>query len=234
MTTDDAPRDLLLGDERLPLVVRVNARARKLSLRLDPARRQVVLTLPREHDLRQGLDFLHRQDDWLIRQARSLPPLRRFADRQPLPVLGETLTIDHRADSRRGTWRDGDLLCVSGDGAHLPRRVRDWLKQTARQELQQNAHRLAARIARPVRAVSVRDTTSRWGSCTADGRLSFCWRLVLAPRPVLDYVVAHEVAHLRRRAHDRPFWHLVEQLMPDYRTHQDWLRRNGASLHAWH
>ncbi len=228
-----APDELDLAGERLPLAVRVNARARKLSLRLDPARRRVVLTLPRARDLAQGLDFLARQAAWLENQAASLPPVRRFADRARLPVLGEALTIRHDAAARRGTWRENDELRVSGDPAHLSRRVRDWLKGTARRELLRRAREAAADLDRTIAAVSVRDTTSRWGSCTADGRLSFSWRLVLAPLPVLDYVVAHEVAHLRWRGHDSDFWQEVERLMPGFRPPRDWLRANGTSLHGW-
>ncbi|MGH7048026.1 MAG: M48 family metallopeptidase, partial [Stellaceae bacterium] len=120
-----------------------------------------------------------------------------------------------------------------GDPAHLARRVRDALATLARNELARRARKLAAQIGRKIAGIGVRDTRSRWGSCSSSGNLSFSWRLILAPEPVIDYVVAHEVAHLAEMNHGRRFWRLVEHLMPDHAAPRAWLDRHRAQLLAY-
>jgi len=122
---------------------------------------------------------------------------------------------------------------VRGDPAHLARRVRDHLVSTARAELAPRARRLAAQIGREIRRVSVRDTKSRWGSCSGRGNLSFSWRLILAPEAVLDYVVAHEVAHLAEMNHGPRFWRLVESLVPGSAGPRSWLKQHRDRLLAY-
>jgi predicted metal-dependent hydrolase len=127
---------------------------------------------------------------------------------------------------------DGEIR-VRGEPAHLPRRVRDFLVAKARQELARRARRLAARIGRDITQITVRDTQSRWGSCSSRGNLSFSWRLVFAPEPVIDYVVAHEVSHLVEMNHGPRFWRLVESLSPDSGTPRAWLKRHRSRLFSY-
>ena len=122
---------------------------------------------------------------------------------------------------------------MCGDPAHLARRVRDHLVSAARAELVPRARRLAARIGREVARVSVRDTKSRWGSCSGQGNLSFSWRLIFAPEPVLEYVVAHEVSHLAEMNHGPRFWRLVESLTPNSAAPRRWLKRHRNRLLAY-
>src|SRR5262249_46966006 len=142
-----------------------------------------------------------RHGAWLAERLRRLPDGVTFVDGAMLPLRGELVRIAHRPRSRGTVWREcGDdganLLCVAGDSAHTSRRVKDYLKREARRELSVAVRRHAQALGVPYKRISVRDQSSRWGSCNSDGVLSFSWRLILAPAFVLDYLAAHEVAHL--------------------------------------
>jgi predicted metal-dependent hydrolase len=126
----------------------------------------------------------------------------------------------------------GRTIVVHGERIHLPRRVADFLKREARREIGALVEKHTAAVGRKAKAVRFRDTTSRWGSCTSDGTLSFSWRIMMAPRPVIDYLVAHEVAHLREMNHGPKFWKLCTELCPDTERCKAWLKRNGSALQA--
>lgn len=214
----------------LALHVRRNPRARRLSLRTDPAAGKVVLVLPRRASLAAGVSFARSQEAWIRTRLAQIPDATPLMPGVALEVAGERLTIRHDETSRGATRRVDDILLVSGDPRFVARRVRDWLRAQARERVTSRAHHLATGLARQVSAVRITDTRSRWGSCAPNGRLSFCWRLVLAPATVIDYVVAHEVAHLVHLNHGPRFWQLVDQLTPHRLDAQAWLRRNGARL----
>jgi predicted metal-dependent hydrolase len=233
MTVRPRPDTVRIGDAELAVEVRRVARARRISLRLDAATGGVVLTLPPGVDPARGFAFLREKELWLQNRLARVPAAVPFADGAVIPFFGEDHVIRHRPDTRGGVWQEGGALHVTGDPAHLPRRLRDWLKAQARQTLSAQARAMADRVGRPVTRVSVRDTRSRWGSCTAAGALSFSWRLVFAPRTVFDYVVAHEVAHLVELNHGPRFWRLVAELCPDMDKSRRWLRRHGAGLHGY-
>ena len=125
------------------------------------------------------------------------------------------------------------MLCVAGQREHAPRRLQDWLTGQARKDLSDRvAHHAGALGLRP-RRISVRDQTSRWGSCSSTGQLCFSWRLVLAPRHVLDYVAAHEVAHLAEMNHSTRFWALVARTFHDMGRSKAWLNAHGRELHCY-
>jgi predicted metal-dependent hydrolase len=222
-----------IAGESVPVRVRVNRRARRLLLRIDPKTREVVLTLPHQRLVGDGLAFASSRAEWLAARFAELPNRIPFADGGWVPLLGEPHRIRHRPGVGGGVRCVGDEIHVAGDVEFLPRRVGDWLRREAKREAGDRSLPLAERIGRRVRRVTVRDNTSRWGSCSADGSLSFCWRLILAPAPVLDYVVAHEVAHLVHRNHGQDFWSLVAELCPDHVGRREWLRAHGAGLHRF-
>jgi predicted metal-dependent hydrolase len=232
MTDPHDPPHVLIDVDgvALAIAVRRHPRARRVSLRADPAAGRVVLVLPRRASLSAGIGFARSQEPWIRGRLAQLPPPMPFAPGATIEILGEAVRIAHEPGPRGTTRRSGDTLHVHGDPAFVARRVRDWLRAFAREELARRARRCAALIGRQVDRVRVADTRSRWGSCAPDGRLSFCWRLVLAPPHVVDYVVAHEVAHLRHLDHGPRFWQVVEQLTPHRGEAQLWLRSNGARL----
>lgn len=214
----------------VPLAMRQSRRARHLSLRLDPARDAVELVLPRGVSLHEGMRFVAEKSGWILARLASRPPRVAFAPGAVIPYLGIDHVISRRPGARGGAWREGNTLAVSGKAEFLPRRLRDWLKREALRILAERARAQAMLIGRSVARVRLRDPKTRWGSCAPGGALTFSWRLVLAPEWVLDYVVAHEVAHLVHAHHGPRFWRLVGRLSPEVEAARDWLRRNGDRL----
>ncbi len=223
------PTILRVAEREIPLLVSRNPRARRISISLDGSG-AVRLVLPKRTALRHGLDFAEDRADWILDHLDALPARVPFVAGAILPLFGVDHVIRHDPAARRGVWRADGVIRVSGQQGHLPRRVCDFLKVEARHEISRRALEKAEIIGRPVRRVSLRDTTSRWGSCSAEGNLSFTWRLILAPVAVLDYVVAHEVAHLKHMNHGARFWALVGRLTDDATRSRRWLRERGNHL----
>ena len=231
---EDVRRRALALDLGAPLTIRVNPRARRLLLRIDAAERAVELVLPRGVPAEHGLRFLRAQRGWIAARLEALPRPVPFVEGAVVPVLG----VPHRIRSESDPAAPpvaiaGGEIRVRGDLVHLGRRVRDYLVRLARQELARRARLLAARIGKQIARVTVRDTKSRWGSCSAAGCLSFSWRLILAPESVVDYVVAHEVAHLAEMNHGPRFWRVVRSLTADHATPRAWLNRHRNQLLAY-
>lgn len=239
--TIELPKDLS-GDsiqvdgEIYPFMLRRDARARRMLLRVMPADGAVVLVLPRNVSRRAGEIFVIEQAGWIAARQAERPKLPAWADGGTLPYLGERLPIRHRPDTRgRGAvWLEEGGVHVSGEATHLPRRLRDWLIREARSRVADEVQAITERAGLRAKRISLRDTTSRWGSCSSTGTLSFSWRLIMAPPAVLRYLVAHEMAHLRHMDHGAGFWSLVASLLggeAEMRAAKAWLRRHGAALH---
>ena len=219
-----------IGGRQIALTVRRSHRARRIGLRIDPIRANAELVVPRRIGLSEALRFAESKRGWLSERLAALPAAIQFVDGVAIPVGGEMLAIRHTPGTRGPVRREGDLLMVSGAPEHQSRRVRDWLKAHARVVLAMRSRDYAARVDRPVASIRLGDPKSRWGSCSPDGAIAYSWRLILAPPDVLDYVVAHEVAHLIELNHGRKFWRLVGELVGDVTGPRDWLRRNGTQL----
>jgi predicted metal-dependent hydrolase len=217
---------------KVPVRVRVSRRARRVALKIDAIGDAVELVVPPRTSIPRALNFLESNREWVESRLAALPPRIVFADGEKVPVLGVPHRIRHVARSSKNgpVWIEGREIRVSGDAAHIARRVRDFLKERARAEYGPRARKLAEQIGRKVGRISVRDTSTRWGSCSANGNMAFSWRLIMAPEAVLHYVVAHEVAHLAEMNHGPRFWKLVEKLVPDVERHRDWLNDNRAWL----
>ncbi len=215
------------------LAVRRSKRARRILLRIDRNARRAELVLPPGVSVADGRRFAETKALWLLNRLALLPEGLPFAPGATVPILGTGCLLVHNPAGRAGVVRDGDRLMVSGHGDFFARRVRDWLKREARRRIGELAHAKAARIGRKIARVSVRDQQSRWGSCSTTGNLNFSWRLILAPAEVLDYVVAHEVAHLAEMNHSARFWELVDMLSDHAESSCKWLRTHGPGLHAY-
>lgn len=228
---------LRLRAEEITVQLRRNPRARRYTLRVRAATRDVVLTIPARGTLREAYDFAQRHAGWVETRLARLPEVVAFAPGAVIPLRGEPHRIVHRRGERGTVWagaEDGELvLYVAGDEAHVGRRVADHLKREARKELVATSHRHAAALGVSIARVTLRDTASRWGSCSGTGALSFSWRLILAPPSVLDYLAAHEVAHRREMNHGPRFWATVDRLFPDRHAAELWLKRHGAGLHRY-
>lgn len=228
------PRALEITGLPVPLELRESARATRMTLRVDAGRGLVQVVIPvgvSETDARR---FVGRHDGWLRARLAALPPSLPFQDGASIPYRGVEHPIRHAPDLRGATRIENGAILVGGQAEHVARRVRDFLIDEARRELSARARAKAAGIGARVAAVTVRDTKSRWGSCSSTGRLSFSWRLILTPEPVLDYVVGHEVAHLREMNHSARFWALCASLTAGLNANVDapraWLKVNGTRL----
>ncbi|MCP1336461.1 M48 family metallopeptidase [Futiania mangrovi] len=212
--------------------VRRDPRARRLTLRLD-ARGEPVLTAPPGVGARRLQAFLDTHRDWLAAQIAARPAPVAFVPGAEIPVLGEPRVIRHDGPRGRPAELSGGALLVRGPADAVPRRVGAFLRALARDRLAAAANAHAAALEAPLNAIRLSDPKSRWGSCSSRGVLSFSWRLVFTPSAVLDYVAAHEVAHLHEMNHGPRFWALVERRVPDWKRHRDWLKREGAGLHRY-
>jgi hypothetical protein len=233
------PKDITVAfdGEIYPVRLRRHSQARRYTLRIHASSRDVVLTMPPRGSVKQAREFAQKNGAWIAIRLRRLPDAVPFAHGARLPLRGIDHRIDHRRGERGTVWveqNDGELrLCVAGAAPHVSRRVHDYLRREARRDLETASRAAAQALGVAVRRVSVRDQSSRWGSCSSTGVLSYSWRLILAPAFVLDYLAAHEVAHLIEMNHSRRFWRLVEKICPDMGHAKAWLDAHGADLHRY-
>ncbi|HEY5280869.1 MAG TPA: SprT family zinc-dependent metalloprotease [Pseudolabrys sp.] len=218
--------------------VRRHAQARRYTLRIHAATREVVLSMPVRGSLREANIFAQKHGAWIAARLNRLPRLEPFADGADVPLRGIAHRIEHRRGARGTAWIEcGDdgaqLLCVAGEAPHVSRRVRDYLKREAKKDLERASRVAAEALGVSLKRVSIRDQVSRWGSCSTTGVLSYSWRLILAPPFVLDYLAAHEAAHLVEMNHSRRFWRLVEGIYPDVARAKTWLDAHGSELHRY-
>jgi predicted metal-dependent hydrolase len=218
--------------------LRRHRQARRYTLRIQAATREVVLTMPPRGNLREAKAFAEKHGAWIAARLHRLPEPKPFAHGAVIPLRGQPHRIVHRRGMRGTVWieigDDGERsLCVAGDAAHVDRRVCDFLKREAKSDLDAASRRAAEMLGVKIKRISVRDQQSRWGSCSSTGVLSYSWRLVLAPTFVLDYLAAHEVAHLVEMNHSARFWRLVDRLCPHVSRAKTWLDVHGADLHRY-
>lgn len=209
---------------------RRSARARRVSLRIDPRVGAVVVTLPPRAGRKAGVALLMTHAAWVSDRLAALPQAVPFVDGASIPLAGVPYRLRSVPTARRGVWIDDGEICVSGAPEFFSRRIADFLRHEARRRLAAQAMEKARVAGLIVRRISVKDTRTRWGSCAADGAIAFSWRLLMAPGFVQDYVVAHEVAHLRHMNHGKRFWALVSRLTPHMETAIPWLHSEGSRL----
>jgi predicted metal-dependent hydrolase len=231
-------RELLKIDGKsIEVILRTNPRARRFIVKVDPSTGEVSVVAPSSRSFDRALDFARKEKDWIAGRLADVP--------QPVQLeFGSVVMfkgIEHviRSGDSKGwpVWIDRDgarpAIRVGGRPEHASRRLLDWLKREARKRIDERVATYAAALTVRPKRITIRDTSSRWGSCSSARSLSFSWRLILAPPSVLDYVVAHEVAHLRELNHKPRFWRLVETLVPEIEKSQTWLSTHGALLHRY-
>jgi predicted metal-dependent hydrolase len=252
---------LRLTNLACPVELRRSPRAKRFSLKVSHTERAAILTLPNRGRVEDASAFLARHADWLQRQLERLPEPVPFADGSIIPLRGTFHTlkfVGHRtgkgvawiegeqidsiqsgvlADWKMASAARGNIslpnLCVSGSEDHAPRRLSDWLRSEVRKDLGECVAKHAATLECSPKRISIRDQATRWGSCSTSGTLSFSWRLIFAPPFVLDYVAAHEVAHLREMNHSPRFWRLVRDAFPAMQQARIWLKTHGSELHRF-
>lgn len=220
----------LAGTPVVTILVRRTRQARRLSLRVSQLDGRVTMSLPMRTPLREAQVFAVEKEHWIRRTLAARPDVIR-------PMIGGTVLfmgrdVDVVAGSGRvARYVDGKIT-VPDNPARVVARIAALMKVTARDRLREASDRYAAALGVSYGRMSLRDTRSRWGSCSSDANLMYSWRLIMAPPAVLDYVAAHEVAHLREMNHSPDYWRVVAQIYPDYKTPRAWLRENGQDLHS--
>lgn len=238
-----------LSDLGADVEVRRHPAARRLTLRVSQTRRAVIVTLPMQCNLLEAGSFLHRNIDWVRERLGSIPEPIEFETGAVVPLRGEPHSLqftgvrDRGARVRRVAACDSippdaapaayTTLKVSGPIEYAAPRLTDWLFEEARRDLDARVVHHAANLGLTAKRITVRDQSSRWGSCSTTGTLSFSWRLILAPPLILDYVAAHEVAHLKQMNHGPRFWELVRRTMPQMDEARQWLHIYGMGLHRY-
>jgi predicted metal-dependent hydrolase len=218
--------------------LRRHRQARRYTLRIVAVTREAVLTMPPRGSLREAREFAEKHRAWIATRFGRLPKAAPFAHGSELPLRGAVHGIVHRRAARGTVWTETDsrgerLLCVAGESEHVSRRITDYLKRQAKRDLEIAVRRYTEMLGVTCRRISIRDQASRWGSCSTSGVLSFSWRLVLAPRFVLDYLAAHETAHLVEMNHSSRFWRLLRRTFPEMERAKAWLDVHGTDLHRY-
>jgi predicted metal-dependent hydrolase len=235
---------LELDGEPVPVALLRSRRASRYILRVR-AGRQVVLTIPPHGTPTEALRFAEGKRDWIRTALAKMPRNIAFDDGAIIPFKGVPHLVEHREKARGTVWIEpGDpqpllpedvhpRLCVAGRYLHLRRRLRDYFEKEAREALRPCVARHARKLGVKVARIQVRDQKSRWGACSASGTLTFSWRLVMAPPFVIDYLAAHEVAHMREMNHSPAFWRLLHELCAETQRAESWLKTNGRELHRY-
>jgi predicted metal-dependent hydrolase len=231
-------QQLLIRGLSAAVEVRRHPTARRMTLRVSRTRRMVVVTLPLQCDLMEAGTFLETHIEWVREHLGSLPQPVPFRHGAVIPFRGQPHRLEFVGAGRgvvtqKQVFSGPPALVVSGAPEHAPRRLRDWLSEQALRDLDARVRWHARKLGLTPTRITIRDQTTRWGSCSTRGALSFSWRLVLAPNSVLDYVAAHEVAHLKEMNHGARFWALVRKTMPQMDEARRWLRTYGMDLHRY-
>ncbi len=228
-----------LGHRPLQIRLKRNSRAKRYILRIPPDDPTPVITVPARGNLKTAQDFANRQVNWLKQKLDSRPDTTKFEEGARIPVRGVLHTLRSSCKLRGLAKVDFDektnepLLLFPGEIQSFHRKTKDFLCKLAKDDLEVHVLHFTKQVGRNFHSITLRDTRSRWGSCSHDGKLSFSWRLAMAPPDILEYVAAHEVAHLVKLDHSPEFWRVCEQLAPHTKQAQCWLKEHGSQLHLY-
>ena len=222
---------VLPGHPPLEITLRRSAATRRFSLRVSQLDGRVTLSMPSRAREAEAMAFLRAHEGWLRTALAKRPAGQRVGLLSQVPIEGRLFTV--QAGSGRSVRIEDDRLLLPGDPQQFGARAQAFLKVLARDRLAAASDHYAAVLGRSVARVTLRDTRSRWGSCSHAGALMYSWRLIMAPPAVLTYVAAHEVAHMLQMNHSAAFWTVVERLEPGWQAHRRWLHANGPDLHAY-
>lgn len=222
---------VLAGDPPIEIALRRSPGTRRLSLRVSRLDGRVTLSLPQWTGQREAQAFAREKEDWIrLNLEKQFPTVIATIGGQVL-FQGQEVRIV-AAKTRAARYEAGTIEVPEGH-ERAPVRVAAFLKMAARQRLSQASDHYADQLGIRYNRLTLRDTRSRWGSCTSEGNLMFSWRLIMAPPQVLDYVAAHEVSHLVEMNHSPAYWDVVASIFPDYRPQRQWLRDHGGQLHGY-
>ncbi len=210
-----------------------SASSKKLILHIDNKERIPVLSIPKYCTRKRAVNFVNENMDWILETLKKLPERKYFSDGETISLFGQNVMISHQPNARCGVRLDGSILIVSGGAEFLHRRIKDYIRKTAEEEFYKLSTPLADKIGCKINGICIKDTKSRWGSCSTLNNINYNWRIALAPQYVIDYLMAHEVAHLKHQNHSANFWQCVAGLYPDWQKGRDWLQKSGRLLYTY-
>lgn len=220
----------------VPIRVHIDRRARRVSVRIDPLAREAVATAPANRFALEAISFASERVEWIADRLGALPPPVVFRPGAYIPLRGVIHRLKHvetgrtvKVDKASGPT---PLLLIPGPRESFADKTRGFFRASARTDFAERVAVHAETLKVKPRSIAIKDTRSRWGSCSSEGRLNFSWRLVCAPPFALDYVAAHEVAHIKEMNHSDRFWKQVERCFPDWREARAWLHERGGALHS--
>lgn len=208
-------------------------RARRMTLRIDSKERIPVLTIPERCAAKRAVEFVELHKEWIDRSLARIPESKQFADGTEILLFGQPVIIKHEPKGRRGVILENGVLHVSGGAEFLHRRVKDFIKTQSKSEFYRRSKTLADKLGCDLNDVTIKDTKSRWGSCSSMHNINYSWRIALAPENVIDYLIAHEVSHLKHQDHSRAFWRCVRELYPETESGKVWLRLHSKELYLY-
>jgi len=228
--------DLKLDEKTTKITLKTHVRAKNYRL-LIATNGKPTLTMPKYGNVKHAQEFLFKHKDWLKKRLKTQPKHIAFIDGAIIPFRNKNHQII-MLDNLRGLINiveneNGYFLEVPGGEEFMARRLKDWLKKQAKFDLEKAVKIHSTNLGVTYKSISIRSQSSRWGSCSSSKRLNFNWRLILAPSFVLDYVAAHEVAHLLEMNHSKAFWETVKTTLPDMENGKIWLKKNGNKLMAY-
>ncbi len=222
---------LTINETPVLIEPKVHPRARCISLRLNLRRKVFTLTMPPFVSQKKVMEFLTKHESWLYEQQSRFSETPQFNLEKPLTIFGLTYIIRRDPFRKKGVWAEEDTLWVGGSQSEeIPPLVIKYLKDRCHDFFTETSTLYSDQLGLKFDRISIRDASTRWGSCSSRGTLSFSWRLALVPLPVAHYVCIHEVAHLQHMNHSAAFWKLVEALCPQYKTLRKWLKQNGHTI----
>ncbi|MGQ0740791.1 MAG: M48 family metallopeptidase [Alphaproteobacteria bacterium] len=228
---------LRIRGKRVVITLKTNPRARRYIVKVNPSTGEVSVVAPDSRSLDRALEFARHERDWIAHRLAHIPRRVPLEFGKHVLYRGRRHEVRYGGRNREPVWmqatRRQRYIYVSKRGPEGEKILREWLKREARRQIRKRVAVYADMLKVRPRRITIRDTTSRWGSCSSTRRLSFSWRLILAPPRVFSYVIAHEVAHLRALSHSKRFWEIVYELVGNSQNSQRWLNEKGALLHRY-
>lgn len=216
-----------------PLCVCTKLGTRRMSVRIDTKKRRAILNLPCLISYKRAYAFVLEHQNWIESELSKIPPEKLFQDHVSFLLFGQEITILHLPQSLSAPYLEGNTLYLGGDPLFIHRRVKDYIKKAAKKEFLRRSRFYAEKLNVHISSVIIKDTTSRWGSCSSLHNLNYNWRIALAPDFVIDYLMAHEVSHLKHPDHSPAFWRCVKILYPGAALGRSWLKANGGKLYEY-
>lgn len=216
--------------DNIPLVFKHHKLAKRMKLRYDASCDHAVITMPPRTNQKEAINFATRHLEWLEKQRKNAPERIYLYPDFTIPYKGKKRQITHYPDEKADVTITDDNIYVGGPTAGVSVRLENYLKKQARDAISPLADSMAAKLKMSFKRIQIRDTKSRWGSCSSTGTLSFSWRLIMTPPEILEYVVAHEISHLVEMNHSPAFWRTVDLLVSDAQASRKWLRSEGNQL----